>query len=75
MSMSRTTLRVSSRKLYWGKVESSVIIMKGRHDQMKSRCGFYSKLGYCEEVVEEFGEDVGELGRKACPLPPPVRKP
>ena len=26
---------------------SSVIIMKGGHDQMKSRCGFYSKLGYC----------------------------
>ena len=34
---------------------SSVIIMKGGHDQMKSRCGFCSKLGYCEGVVEEFG--------------------
>ena len=34
---------------------SSVIIMKGGHDQMKSRCGFYSKLEYCEGVVEEFG--------------------
>ena len=22
---------------------------------MKSRCGFYSKLGFCEGVVEEFG--------------------
>ena len=36
---------------------SSVIIMKGGHDQMKSKCGFYSKLEYCEGVVEEFGED------------------
>ena len=45
--------RVSSRKLYQG--GSSVIIMKGGHDQTKSRCGFYSKLGYCEGVVEEFG--------------------
>ena len=34
---------------------SSVIIMKGGHDQMKSRCGFYSKLECCEGVVEEFG--------------------
>ena len=24
------------------------IIMKGGNYQMKSRCGFYSKLGYCE---------------------------
>ena len=24
---------------------------------MKSKCGFYSKLEYCEGVVEEFGED------------------
>ena len=29
--------------------------MKGGHDEMKSRCGFYSKLEYCEGVVEEFG--------------------
>ena len=36
--------------------------MKGGHDQTKSRCGFYSKLGYCEGVVEEFGGEVGELG-------------
>ena len=40
--------------------------MKGGHDQMKSRCGFYSKLEYCEGVVEEFG---GEVGGK-LPLPP-----
>ena len=53
-------VRVSSRKLYQG--GSSVIIMKGGHDQTKSRCGFYSKLGYCEGVVEEFGGAVGELG-------------
>ena len=29
--------------------------MKGGHDQTKSRCGFYSKLEYCEGVVEELG--------------------
>ena len=29
--------------------------MKGEHGQMKTRCGFYSKLGYCEGVIEEFG--------------------
>ena len=42
---------------------------------MKSRCGFYSKLGYCEGVVEEFGGEVGELARReASPLPPPPPK-
>ena len=40
---------------------SAVIIMKGEHDQMKSRHGFYSKLGYCEGVVEEFWGEVGEI--------------
>ena len=64
------TTRVSSRKLYQG--GSSVIIMKGGHDQMKSRCGFYSKLEYCEVVVEEFGGEVGELGGKLPPRSPPV---
>ena len=49
---------------------SSVIIMKGGHDQMKSRCGFYSKLEYCEGVVEEFGGEVGELGLKLPPHSP-----
>ena len=39
---------------------------------MKSRCGFYSKLEYCEGVVEEFGGEVGELGGEASPLLPPV---
>ena len=39
---------------------------------MKSRFGFYSKLGYCEGVVEEFGGEVGELGGEASPPPPPV---
>ena len=34
---------------------SSVIIMKHGHDQMKSRCGFCSKLGYCEGVVKNLG--------------------
>ena len=34
---------------------SSVITMKGGHDEMKSRCGFYSKLEYCEGMVEELG--------------------
>ena len=60
MGVSAIAGRVSSKKLYQG--GCSVIIMKGRHDQMKSRCGFYSKLGYCEGVVEEFGGGVGELG-------------
>ena len=60
--------RVSSRKLYQGGGGSWVIIMKGGHDQIKSRCGFYSKLGYCEGVVEEYGGKL-ELGGK---LPPPV---
>ena len=63
-------VRVSSRKLYQG--GSSVIIMKGGHNQMKSRCGFYSKLGYCEGVVEEFGGEVGELVGN-FPPPPPSR--
>ena len=62
-------VRVSSRKLYQG--GGSVIIMKGGHDQTKSRCGFYSKLGHCEGVVEEFWGEVGELGGKTSP-PPPV---
>ena len=43
--------------------------MKGGHDQTKSRCGFYSKLGYCEGVVEELGGEVGELGGKLPPSP------
>ena len=54
---------------------SSVIITKGGHDQMKIRCGFYSKLGYCEGVVEEFGGGVGELGGEASPPPPPPPPP
>ena len=37
---------------------------------MKSRCGFYNKLGYCEEVVEDLGGEVGEFGREASSLPP-----
>ncbi len=49
---------------------SSVIITKGGHDQMKSGCGFCSKLEYCEGVVEEFGGEVGELGGKLPPCPP-----
>ena len=44
--------------------------MKGGHDQIKSRCSFYSKF---EGVAEEFGGEVGELGGKASPPPaPPV---
>ena len=39
---------------------------------MKSRCGFYSKLEYCEGVVEELGGEVGELGGEASPPLPPV---
>ena len=44
--------------------------MKGGHDQTKSMCGFYSKLVYCEGVVEEFWGEVGELGGKLPPPPP-----
>ena len=58
--------RVSSGKPYQG--GSSVIIMKRGHDQTKSRYGFYSKLGYCEEVVEELGGSWRVRGGK---LPPP----
>ena len=59
--MSAIAGRVSSRKLYQG--GSSVIIMKGGHDQTKSRCDFFYKLGYCEGVVEKFGGgEVGGLG-------------
>ena len=35
---------------------------------MKERCGFYSKPGYCEWVVEEFG---GRVREGSFP-PPPV---
>ena len=34
--------RVSSRKVYRGG-RSALTIMKGGHDQMENRCGFYSK--------------------------------
>ena len=61
--------RVSSRKLYQG---GRSVILKGGHDQIKSRCAFCSKLGYCEGVVEEFGGDIGELGGEAS-HPPPSR--
>ena len=43
-------VRVSSTKLYQGeKFSHYYIIMKGGQDHLKSRCNFYSKLGYCEE--------------------------
>ena len=29
---------------------------------MKNRCGFYSKLEYCERVVEKLGGGGGEVG-------------
>ena len=51
---------------------SSVIIMKGGHDQTKSRCGFYSKLEYCEGVVEEFGGGGGEVVELGGEASPPV---
>ena len=54
-------VRASSTKHYQGG-GTSVIIMKGGHDQMKGRCGFYSKLEYCEGIAEEFGGEVGQLG-------------
>ena len=31
------------------------------HDQTKSGCLFYSKLGYCEGVVEELGGSYVQL--------------
>ena len=61
--------RVSSKKFYQG--GSSVLKMKGGHDQIKKRCGFYSKFGYCEGLVEEFGGEVGELRGEAPPPPHP----
>ena len=36
--------------------------MKDGHDQMKSRCGFCSKLGYCEGVVKNLGGGGGGGG-------------
>ena len=51
--LSMYTIRVSSRKLYQG--GSSVIIMKGGHDQMKSRCGFYSKLNIVRGWLKNLG--------------------
>ena len=42
---------------------SLVITMKGGHDPMKNRCGFYSKIRYYEGVVEGLRWGVGELGR------------
>ena len=62
--------RVSSKNFIRG--GSSVIIMKGGYD-MKSRCGFYSKLKCCEGVFEEIGGEVGELGRGGeGQLPSPI---
>ena len=54
------TIRVSSRKLYRGEGGgSSVIIMKGGHDQMQNKCGLCSKFECCEGMVEEFEGEVG----------------
>ena len=36
--------------------------MKCGCDQMKNKCGFYSKLGYCEGVVEKLGGGGGGGG-------------
>ena len=44
--------------------------MKHGHDQTKSRCGFYSKLGYCEGVVEELGG--GSWRVRGGELSPPI---
>ena len=51
---------------------SSVVTMESGHNQMKNRCGFYSKLGYCEGVVEEFWGGSWRVRGKASPLPPPL---
>ena len=55
---------------YFTRGGSSALTMKGGHDQMKNRCGFYSKLGYCEGAVKELV--VGGLGEKLPPTAPPV---
>ena len=44
--------------------------MKGGHDQTKSRCGFCSKLEYCEGVVEEFGGGGGSCRVRGGSFPP-----
>ena len=62
LSVHQLHARVSSRNCMGGGVGGSVLTIKGGHDQMQNRCGFYSKFGYCEEVVEEFGGDIGDLG-------------
>ena len=44
--------------------------MKRGHDKMKIRCGFYSKLGYCEGVVEELGRELKSyIGEGSFPPP------
>ena len=43
--------------------------VQGDHDQMNTRCGFYSKRGYCGEV-EEFGGSLGEGGGGGGSFPP-----
>ena len=51
-------------------IRGEVLIMKGRHDQMKCRCGFYSKLrGWLKKLGG--GEEVGELRGEgeSSPLP------
>ena len=68
------------------------LIVKGGQDLMRSRCGFYSKLGYCgfysklghcgfysklghcEGLVEELGEEVGEVVEEASPCPSSPRQ-
>ena len=46
--------------------------MKGGHDQMKGRCGFYSKLEYSEGVVEEFEGGSWRVRGGSFPPAPPV---
>jgi len=61
----RYTFR-SSRKQHIYQGRSSVIVVKGEHDQVKNRCGIYSELGYCERVVEEFGGEARLLASAAA---------
>ena len=56
--------RVSSRKFYQGKL---IPYNERWHDQIKNRCGFYSKL------VREWLKSLGS-GGKLSPCPPPAQQ-
>ena len=49
--------KISPKNIFRGEVET-----QGGHDQVKNRCGFCFKLGYCEGVVEDLEREVVEFG-------------